>query len=125
MRLTSNRSLIDVLGNTVEDAQLVIEDLRNPVVEIEAFATGTIESLRSFGANSPINEVLGGQLERIEVGGDASLDLTVSYPVKDKLDYDFSVRIRSSDGSVRIEGFAPPIFGITQYEIFESGRHME
>jgi len=109
MRLTSNRSLIDVLGNTVEDAQLVIEDLRDPVVEIEAFATGTIESLRSFGANSPINEVLGGQLERIEVGGDASLDLTVSYPVKDKLNYEFSARIRSSDGSVRIEGFAPPI----------------
>ena len=77
--------------------------------EIDAVATGTVESLRRFGANSPVNEVLGGQLERIEVGGDASLDLTVSYPVKDKLNYDFSARIRSSDGSIRIEGFAPPI----------------
>ena len=109
MRLTSNRSLIDVLGNSVENAQLVIPDLRNPIIEINAFATGTLESLRNFGVSSPINEVLGGQLERVEVGGDVSLDLTVSYPVQDKLNYDFSARIRSSDGAVRIEGFAPPI----------------
>ena len=109
MRLTSNRNLTDVLGNSIENAQVVIPDLRIPVVEIEAFATGTLESLRSFGANSPINEVLGGQLDRVEVDGDASMDLSVSYPVQDKLNYDFSARIRSSDGSVRVDGFAAPI----------------
>ena len=109
MRLTSNRNLADILGNSVENAQVVIADLRNPVVEIEAFATGTLESLRDFGANSPINEVLGGQLDNVEVGGDASIDLTVSYPVQDRVNYSFSARIRSSDGSVRIGGFAPPI----------------
>ena len=109
MRLTSNRNLADVRGNVVENAQVVIADLRNPVVEINAFATGTLESMRSFGASSPINEVLGGQLENVTVGGDASMDLTVSYPVKDKLNYDFAGRIRSSDGSVRVHGFAAPI----------------
>ena len=109
MRLASNRNLADVLGTSVENAQVVIADLRNPVVEIEAFATGTLESLRSFGANSPINEVLGGQLENVEVGGDASLKLTVNYPVRDKLNYDFTARVRTSDGSVRVGGFAPPI----------------
>ena len=109
MRLTSNRNLTDVLGNSIENAQVVIPDLRVPVVEIEAFATGTLESLRRYGANSPINEVLGGQLNHVEVGGDASMDLSVSYPVQDKLNYDFSARIRSSDGSVRIEGFPAPI----------------
>jgi uncharacterized protein (TIGR02099 family) len=109
MRLTSTRNLADVLGTVVEDAQIVIPDLRNPVVEINAFATGTLESLRSFGASSPINEVLSGQLENVEVGGDASMDLSVSYPVKDRLNYNFAARIRSSDGTVRIDGFAPPI----------------
>ena len=109
MRLTSNRSLADVLGNTIENAQIVIPDLRNPVIEIDAFATGTLESLRRFGAASPINEVLGGQLDNVEVGGDVSIDLSISYPVKDKLNYDFSGRIRSSDGSVRVGGFAAPI----------------
>jgi len=109
MRLASNRNLADILGTSVENAQVVIEDLRNPVVEINAFATGTLESLRNFGASSPINEVLGGQLDNVEVGGDSSIDISVSYPVKDKLNYDFSARIRSSDGSVRVGGFAAPI----------------
>ena len=109
MRLTSNRNLADVRGNIVENAQVVIADLRHPVVEINAFATGTLESLRSFGASSPINEVLGGQLENVTVGGDVSTDLTINYPVKDKLNYDFAARVRSSDGSVRVDGFAAPI----------------
>jgi len=109
MRLFSDRSLVDVLGNTIENARIVIPDLRNPVIEINAFATGTLESLRRFGVSSPINEVLGGQLENVEVGGDASMDLTVSYPVRDKFNYTFSGRIRSSDGSVRVGGFAAPI----------------
>ena len=109
MRLTSNRNLADVLGNSIENAQIMIPDLLNPVVEINAFATGTLESLRSFGASSPINEALGGQFDNVEVSGDASLDLSVSYPVKDKDNYDFSARIQSSDGSVRVGGFAAPI----------------
>ena len=109
MQLTSSRNLAEVHGTIIEDAQIVIADLRDPVVEINAFATGKLESLRSFGASSPINQVLGGQLERIEVGGDAAMDLSVSYPVKDKVNYEFAARIRSSDGSIRIDGFAPPI----------------
>jgi uncharacterized protein (TIGR02099 family) len=109
MRLTSSRNLADVLGTVVQDARIVIQDLRNPVVEINTFATGTLESLRSFGAASPINDVLGGQLDRVQVDGDASMDVTVSYPVKDKLNYDFAARIQSSDGTVRVDGFAAPI----------------
>lgn len=109
MRLTSKRNLVDVLGTSLENAQVVIPDLRKPVVEIEAFGTGTLESLRIFGVNSPINEVLGGQLDHVEVGGDASIDLSLSYPIQDQINYDFSARIRSSDGSVRLEGFPAPI----------------
>jgi len=109
MRLTSNRNLTNILGNNVENAQVVIPDLRIPVIEIEAFADGTLESLRRFGAASPINEVFGGRLDLLEVGGDASMELSVSYPVQDKLNYDFSARIRSSDGSVRIAGFPAPV----------------
>ena len=109
LRLTSSRNMAVVLGAIVENAQIVIPDLRNPVVEIKTFATGTLESFRSYGASSPINGVLGGKLGNIEVSGDASMDLSVSYPVRDKLNYDFAARIRSSDGSIRIDGFAPPI----------------
>ena len=113
MRLASDRSLMDVLGTRIENAQVVIPDLRVPVVEIEALATATLESLRRFGANSPIAEVFGGQLDHVAVGGDASIDLSVTYPIQDKLNYDFSARIQSSDGSVRIDGFPAPITELT------------
>jgi uncharacterized protein (TIGR02099 family) len=109
MRLSTISNFADILGTTVENAEVVIPDLRNPVVEINTFATGTLESLRSYGASSPINDVLGGQLNRVQVDGDASLDLTVSYPVRDKLNYKYLARIRSSDGSVRIDGLPAPI----------------
>ncbi len=109
MRLSSTRNLADVFGSMVENAEIVIPDLRNPVVQINAFATGTLESLRSYGAASPINDVLGGQLDRVGVDGDASLDLTVSYPVRDKLNYKYTARIRSSDGSLRIDGLPAPV----------------
>ncbi len=109
MRLTSTRNFADINGTMVENARIVIPDLRNPVVAIDAFATGTLDSLRRYGAASPINDVLGGQLARVRVSGEASMDLTVSYPVRDKLNYDFSARIRSSDGSVLVDGFPAPV----------------
>ncbi len=37
------------------------------------------------------------------------MNLTVSYPVRDKLNYDFSARIRSSNGTLRVDGFPPPV----------------
>jgi len=109
MQLSSDRSQANVLGTSIQNAHIVIPDLRNPVIEIEAFATGTLESLRSFGANSPINDVLGGQLERVEVSGEASVDVSVSYPLRDRLNYDFSARIQSSNGAVSIAGFPAPV----------------
>ena len=109
MRLTSTRNFADIHGTVVENARVVIPDLRDPVVEVKAFGAGTLESLRAYGASSPINEVLGGQLDRVRVSGDASLDLSVNYPVRDKLNYDYSARIRSSGGSLRIDGFPAPV----------------
>lgn len=121
MRLSTTRNLAEVLGTTVENAEVVIPDLRNPVVEVNTFGTGTLESLRRYGAASPINELLGGQLDRVRVSGDASLDVTVSYPVRDKLNYDYAVRIRSSDGSVQIDGLAAPVTEINGTVLLTKG----
>jgi len=108
-RLYSTENSAANLGNIVEDALIEIEDLRNPVLRIDAFATGTLESIRQFAMQSPINAVLGGQLDRVEVGGDASFDLSLTFPILDRLNYDFVTRIRSSGGSIRINGFAAPV----------------
>lgn len=97
------------LGNNVEDARIEIPDLRAPVLSIDGFATGSLESIRTYASQSPIDNVLGGQLDRVEVDGDASFDLSIIYPIQDKENYDFSTKIRVSDGTVRVVGFGAPI----------------
>ena len=108
-RLYSTENSAANLGNIVEDAQIEIEDLRNPVLRIDAFATGTLESIRQFATQSPIDDALGGQLDRVEVDGDASFDLSLTFPILDRLNYDFLTRIRSSGGSVKVKGFSAPV----------------
>jgi uncharacterized protein (TIGR02099 family) len=97
------------LGNNVEDARIEIPDMRAPILSIEGFATGSLESIRTFASESPIDNVLGGQLDRVEVDGDASFDLSITYPIQDPENYDFSTRIRVSDGTVKVVGFGAPI----------------
>jgi uncharacterized protein (TIGR02099 family) len=108
-RLYSYRNSAVNVGNNTEDARIEIADLRVPVLEINAFATGTLESIKAFSQRSPIDAIFGGQLERIEVDGDASFDLHLIYPIANKNAFDFETRIRSSNGSLRIEGFPAPI----------------
>jgi uncharacterized protein (TIGR02099 family) len=108
-RLYSSENFAVNLGNNVEDAKIEIADLRTPVLTIDAFATGTLESIRQYAIQSPIHGVLGGQLDRVEVAGDASFDLLLTVPILDRLNFDFLTRIRSSDGSIRVAGFAAPV----------------
>ncbi len=108
-RLYSTENSASNLGNIVEDAQIEIEDLRDAVLRIDAFATGTLESIRQFASQSPIDDALGGQLDRVEVNGDASFDLSLTFPILDRLNYAFLTRIRSSGGSVRVKGFDAPV----------------
>lgn len=104
-RLYSHKNFAVNAGNTVEDAIIEIADLRKPVLEINAFATGTLDSIRNFSRESPIAAVFGGQLDRVEVDGDASFSLQLNYPIADKQRYEFETRIRPSNGSIRIQGF--------------------
>ncbi len=97
------------LGNSVVDARIEILDLRKPVLTIDAFATSSLKSIHDYAMQSPINDVFGGQLNRVTVDGEASFDLLVNYPIQDKEDFDFSTTIRVSDGTVGVQGFAAPI----------------
>jgi uncharacterized protein (TIGR02099 family) len=108
-RLYSHRNSAINAGNTVQDAKIEIADLRKPVLEIDAFATGTLQSIRDFSRNSPIAAVFGGQLDRLDVEGEASFNLRLTLPIADKQDFDFETRIRSSGGSIRVEGFPAPV----------------
>jgi len=113
MRLYSDHNTASTLGNQTVDGRVEIADMREPVLTIDAYSTGTLESIRQFSIHSPIANALGGQLDRFRVDGEASFDLQLRYPIKDKLAYTFSTSIRSNNGRLEIDGFAPPLTELT------------
>ncbi|MFQ5981784.1 MAG: YhdP family protein [Woeseiaceae bacterium] len=108
-RFFSNHNTATMLGNTTVDARAEIANMRNPVLTIDASSASTLESMRQLSMNSPISNVFGGQLERMQVDGEASFDLQLRYPIRDKLNYEFRTSIRSNGGRLSIQGFAPPL----------------
>ena len=106
-----NRSLNR--GNAVVNARVEIADLRRPVLTIDAFSTGTLESIRDFSANSPIGQVFGGQLDRVTVDGDASFNLDLTVPILDWRSFTFSARVVTNDGTLSIDGLQAPVSELT------------
>jgi uncharacterized protein (TIGR02099 family) len=113
MRFYSDHNTATTLGNRSVNGRVEIADMRDPVLAVDAHATGTLETIRQFSANSPIANIFGGQLERFKVEGDASFDLHFRYPIRDKLAYTFSTSVRTNNGKLEIDGFAPPFTELT------------
>lgn len=109
MRLYSDHNIATTLGNISVDARVEIADMREPVLTIDANAAGTLETIRQLSRQSPIADVFGGQLDRIQVDGDATFDLQLRYPIREKLNYTFTTSILPNNGQLSIEGFKPPI----------------
>jgi uncharacterized protein (TIGR02099 family) len=108
-RLYTERGRSANVGNQVVDAKIEIPDLRNPVLTIDAFATGTLETVRQFVIQSPLSQVFGGQMERITVDGEASFDLDLMIPIRSAKDFEVTTRIRSNNGFMQVEGFPAPV----------------
>jgi uncharacterized protein (TIGR02099 family) len=106
---TENRSVS--AGISIVNAKVNIPDLRDPVLNIESFSTGSLEAIRNFSMQSPIAQVFGGQLDRVAISGDASFTFNLVVPLKrDRVqEFEFTSRIRSNNGTLVIEGFDPPI----------------
>ena len=109
MRLFSDTNVSTNAGNQVENAVIEIADLRQPVLTIDAFATGSLQTIMAFSQQSPIARVFGGNLDRVTVDGGASFNLNLTYPITDRLNYDFETRIQTSGGSIAFAGFEPSI----------------
>lgn len=109
MRLYSHKNSSSNEGNSIVDAKIEIPDLRRAVLSIDAFATGSLESIREFSQNSPISQLFGGHLSRISVEGDASFSLQLTYPIMDRENFDFTTRIQTNGGTLSFEGFQPQL----------------
>ena len=111
-RLYTERNRSINRGREVVNAQVDIDDLRKPVLTIDSYSTGTLESLHSYVQSSPVARLFGGHLRRIRVDGDAALDLDLMVPITDWKNFTITARIVANEGSLQVEGFDPPVTGL-------------
>ena len=111
-RLYTERNRSVNRGREVVNAQVEIDDLRKPVLTIDSYSTGTLESLYNYAQSSPIAKVFGGHLRRVRVSGEAAFKLDLMVPIADWRNFTFVARIVSNDGNVQVEGFDPPVTGL-------------
>ena len=112
-RLYSTRNRSINRGREVVDAKVEIADLREPVLTIDSFSTGTLESIHSYAQNSPIGRLFGGNLSRVRLDGDATIKLDLMVPIKDWRSFEFTARLVSEGSSLQVDGFSPPVTGLT------------
>jgi len=108
---TRNRSINR--GREIVDAKIEIGDVRKPVITIDSLSTGTLESIHAYAQSSPIGRLFGGHLRRVQVDGDASFKLDLMVPITDWRNYTFAARIMTTNGSLQVEGFDPPVTGLS------------
>ena len=111
-RLYTERNRSINRGREVVDAKVEIDDLRKPVLTIDSYSTGTLETLHSYAQSSPIARLFGGHLRRVRVSGDAAFNLDLMVPITDSRNFTVNARIVANDGSVQVEGFDPPVTGL-------------
>ncbi|MDJ0904400.1 MAG: YhdP family protein [Woeseiaceae bacterium] len=119
MSLLSERNHAVTVGNVVRDARIEIGDFRNPLFSIRARSESTLPALRELSVNSPINEMLGRQLEKVTVSGNANLDLALDMPVRDAKNFTLTARLEALGGSGSIEGFNAPLTDLTGTVVIE------
>ena len=113
MHLYTERNSAVTEGSSVVNAKIAIADLREPILTIDAKVLGSLDSLQSFVRNSPIRNVFGDRLDTVSLAGEATLDLDLDYPILSPEDYSFNVGLRSTYGTVRVDGLKAPITELT------------
>jgi len=109
MRLYTTKNRAWHAGNLAVDVAVDIADLRKPVLTIDGLVTGDLATMRDFGLQSPVNEVLGNNLDRITVSGESSFALDLEVPLKDAKNFEITGVLRSNNGTLSVAGFAPPV----------------
>lgn len=110
LSLRSHRNRVVSVGNETIDAKFDISHFRiDPQMTLSSSSKGTAESLRQLALQSPINEMLGNQLDQVSVSGDAFTTLEMHIPVRDAKNFTFVSRVQASNASIEIEGFPAPV----------------
>ncbi|MCG5508951.1 YhdP family protein [Ectothiorhodospira lacustris] len=90
-----------VFDARIQDAQVRIEDLESPVLNIEGRAQGPARDYLSFVTRSPLGEGLETLLDGVSVRGEAGLELRIDIPLQDR---DDQVRPDTVKGRLTLDG---------------------
>ncbi len=108
-RLYTEKNVSINEGREVRDAQVEIADLRDAVLTINGKSDGDMQSLLDFSRNSPLDDLLGGALGRVSVGGSATADIDLVVPLKRSREFTITATVVADDAELRIDGLNPPI----------------
>lgn len=108
-RLYSVRNRSIHAGNETVNANIEIADLRDPVLTIEGLVTGTLDTLRQFALQSPVDGFTGGNLERVALTGEASFALDLTVPLKNARATTLNGLLRSNNGTLEVDGLNAPV----------------
>lgn len=98
-----------VLGNVSEDVLVGIDDMRVPVLTIDANTQGPLGDVLEFLLTAPpIAEYLGPDYARLRAPeGLANLRLDLDIPLPDTESYELAADLAVTNGTLELEGFGP------------------
>jgi len=79
MQITGTSGRIQ--DSPVKRAVAVIKDLKKPLLQIEGTVGGTLPGMLEYTSNSPLGKRFGGFVEKVDAGGEASLQLELDVPL--------------------------------------------
>lgn len=109
-RLYSVENRVIIVGNEINNARIEIGDFRMPILTVQAYTAGPVDSVRRLLVQSPVGiDVFGGKLEDIAVTGNGSFNLDLNVPVRDWRSFEFTARLQTSGASFALNGFPAPV----------------
>lgn len=94
-------------------AEVAIEDLKAPTLEIEARASGDLAKALAVVQGSPLGPQLGAQFMQLTGAGPADYELRLMLPTQDVEQRDYTVRTRLHGASVSLPALRAPATRVT------------
>jgi uncharacterized protein (TIGR02099 family) len=116
--LTARLASGSVGGLRLRDAQVAIDDLKEPVIDLQASGSGDLAKALAVLQGSPLGPQLGEQFMRLAGSGPADYSLRLYLPSRDIDARDYRVRARLNSVSVSWPVLRVPATGVTgEFEI--------
>jgi uncharacterized protein (TIGR02099 family) len=111
--LTAHLDRAEVAGLRVGRGSVSIEDLREPVVKVDASATGDLAAALAVVQDSPLGPLLGPQFMRLSGRGPADYEFRLDLPTRDVERRDFSVGVNLRSVTVATPALRSPAREVT------------